>query len=234
MRLEQLGSLFDEIAIFHGMRLADGRERGDIDRGVGVPWNGGMDSSRMHIEVRRPWRAGESLFLLGPGGVGKSSLGRELSRQFGWPLIDLDLEFCARIGEIGGFISAHGYERYRAENLALAGNLVSQFERPSVLVTASGFLAAEPGTDDHNVSRQLVGTGYSVTLLPSLDIEAATAIVVERQLTRGFGLRRETEIPKFRKRFGIYRAEGDMLVVGTEHPSQIAVAVQRALEGGAA
>lgn len=161
----------------------------------------------MHIEVRRPWRAGENLFLLGPGGVGKSSLGRELSRQFGWPLIDLDLEFCARIGEIGGFIGAHGYERYRVENLALAGNLVSQFDRPSVFVTASGFLAAEPGTDDYDVSRQL---------------------------TRGFGLRRETEIPKFRKRFGIYRAEGDMLVVGTEHPSQIAVAVQRALEGGAA
>lgn len=188
----------------------------------------------MHIEVRRPWRAGESLFLLGPGGVGKSSLGRELSRQSGWPLIDLDLEFCARIGEIGGFICAHGYERYRDENLALAGDLVSQFERPSVLVTASGFLAAEPGTVDHNVSRELVGTGYGVTLLPSLNIEVATEIVIERQLTRGFGLQRETEIPKFRKRFGIYRSEGDMLVVGTEHPSQIAVAVQRALESGEA
>ncbi|MBU1306769.1 MAG: AAA family ATPase, partial [Alphaproteobacteria bacterium] len=30
------------------------------------------------------------MFLLGPGGVGKSTLGRALAQLLGWPLIDLD------------------------------------------------------------------------------------------------------------------------------------------------
>ena len=56
------------------------------------------------IDIRRPWRAGETIFLLGPGGVGKSTLGRVLAGRLNWPLIDLDLEFCERIAEIGRFI----------------------------------------------------------------------------------------------------------------------------------
>lgn len=81
-----------------------------------------MDSEAIQIIIRRPPAPGRTLFLLGPGGVGKSTLGRELARRLAMPLIDLDLEFCERLQLIGPFIAAHGYERYRAANLALAGN----------------------------------------------------------------------------------------------------------------
>ncbi|RYE75776.1 MAG: shikimate kinase [Hyphomicrobiales bacterium] len=167
-----------------------------------------------HLEIRRPWKPGQSLFLLGPGGVGKSTLGRSLAELLGWPLIDLDLVFCDEVGIIGLYIAAHGYDRYRAENLALAERVAARTAAPFIFVTSSGFLAAAPGTADHNSARQLIATEYSLTLLPSLNIEASTEIVVARQLTRGFGLQRQTEEQKFRQRFEIYKSEGDALLIG--------------------
>jgi len=172
-----------------------------------------MDSTQTEIVIRRPWTEGETLFLQGPGGVGKSTLGRELAQRLGWPLIDLDLEFCEQLQSIGRFIADHGYPRYRAENLALAGRL---------FVTSSGFLAAEPHSADHQSARRIVAGGYGVTLLPSLDIDVATAIVVTRQLRRGFGLEQASEERKFRQRFHIYHQAGAMLVVSTDAAAAIA------------
>lgn len=144
-------------------------------------------------------------------------------------MIDLDLEFCDRIGEIGSYIGTHGYERYRAENLDLACRLTASIDCPTVFVTSSGFLAARAGTHDHAKARQLVSAGYGLVLLPSLDVDIAASLVVERQLSRGFGLERASEGRKFRERFEIYRREGDMLVVSIEPPAEIASAVQHAI-----
>ena len=182
-----------------------------------------------HIDIRRPWRAGETIFLLGPGGVGKSTLGRVLADRLNWPLIDLDLEFCEQIAEIGRFIRQTSYAAYRAEDLLLAQRLVARTEGPLVFVTASGFLAAEVESSDYAEARALVGTGYGITLLPSLDIDQATELVVERQLKRGFGLERESETRKFRQRFGRYREQGDMLVVSSAPAEDMGKAVQAAL-----
>ncbi|WP_051960252.1 shikimate kinase [Devosia riboflavina] len=188
-----------------------------------------MDHPETHIEIRRPWKPQETLFLLGPGGVGKSTLGRELARILHWPLIDLDLEFCSRLDLIGRFISQHGYERYREANLALAKTLLSASTGPQIFVTASGFLAAPTGSPDNIEARRLVSTGYGIVLLPSRDIEIATPIVVERQLQRGFGLERTSEDQKFRHRFQILINEGDALVISLAQPAQIASALVQAL-----
>lgn len=187
-----------------------------------------------HIQVRRPWRANETLFLLGPGGVGKSTLGRELARILNWPLIDLDLEFCTRLDVIGRFIDQRGYQRYRAENLALAKTLLSENSGARIFVTASGFLAASAGTPDNTEARRLVSTGYGVVILPSLDIEIATPIVVERQLQRGFGLERSSEDEKFRQRFASLISEGDALVISQDEPARIASTLVDALSLSAA
>jgi len=184
-----------------------------------------MAAGAIHTEVRRRWQSGERLMLLGPGGVGKSTLGRALAAALGWPLIDLDLEFCERIEVIGPFIAAHGYERYRAENLALAEHLVSEAAPSTIFVTSSGFLVAEPGTEDRRRADRLVAGGYGITLLPSLQVDLATSVVVERQLMRGFGFERRSEGRKFRERFAIYRETGDMLIASMVSPARIAAAV---------
>ena len=183
----------------------------------------------LDIDMRRPLGPRENIFLLGPGGVGKSTLGRAMAEQSGWPLIDLDLEFCARIAIIGPYIAAHGYAAYRAENLKLAARLLARLHRPSLFITASGFLAAPPDSADHRAALALVQTGYGITLLPSLDLAQATAIVVARQLTRGFGFEPAEETRKFHHRFALYRDQGDMRVVATDPAARIATAVMVAL-----
>lgn len=68
----------------------------------------------------------------------------------------------------------------------------------------------------------MIATGYGITLLPSLDLEVATSIVVARQLGRGFGLEQASEERKFRARFLIYRQTGDMLVIAAGSPATTA------------
>lgn len=188
-----------------------------------------QDSAAITIDTKRPYAPGESLCLVGPGGVGKSTLGRVLAERLGWPLIDLDLHFCDDIEEIDAFIARHGYAEYRAQNLALAKRLVAASSAPIILVTASGFLAAPSGSDDRLQADALIATGFSIALLPSFDLDLATALVVERQLQRGFGLERASETMKFRERFEIYRKAGDMLVVSAAPAEQVATAVLDAL-----
>jgi shikimate kinase len=186
------------------------------------------------ITTRRAFSATEHIFLIGPGGVGKSTLGASMALQMDRPLIDLDLEFCDRIGIIGPYIAAHGYPAYRQANLDLALQLVAAQTEPVVFVTASGFLAAEPQSDDLRTASALLATGYAITLLPTLDLELATSIVVERQMQRGFGFDRPGEADKFRHRFPLYRDKGDMLLVSTLPADQMATAVVAALHGHSA
>lgn len=176
--------------------------------------------------------ATEHIFLIGPGGVGKSTLGLALATRMKWPLVDLDLEFCDRLGLIGPFIASRGYEAYRLQNLQLAAELLRTLVQSTIFVTSSGFLAAEPHSDDYRMASALVGTGYAVSLLPTLDLALATAIVVDRQMKRGFTFDREGETAKFQHRFHVYRDEGDMLVVSAEPAHDTAGAVIAALAAG--
>jgi shikimate kinase len=192
-----------------------------------------MDSA-VHIETRRRWQPSERLLLLGPGGVGKSTLGGALARMLGWSLLDLDLEFCAQLEVIGSFIAAYGYDSYRAHNLALAERLLAAAPPSTIFVTSSGFLAAAPGTEDRCRADRLVATGYGITLLPSLDLDVAIPIVVQRQLMRGFGFERQSETQKFRERFAIYRGTGGMVVASVAPTEQIAAAVITTIGLGAA
>lgn len=186
------------------------------------------------ITAHRAFPDTQHIFLIGPGGVGKSTLGRALASKLGRPLLDLDLEFCDRIGIIGPYIAAYGYPAYRQANLELALRLVAAQTEPMVFVTASGFLAADPQSDDYHAASALVATGYAITLLPALDLARATDIVVERQMQRGFTADRAGEAEKFRHRFPLYRDKGDMLVVSTLPADQLAAPVVAALRGNLA
>ena len=183
----------------------------------------------VYINCRRLWQVGETLFLLGPGGVGKSTLGQELAQQLGWTLVDLDKLFCQEVGDIGGLIAQKGYDRYRAENLDLAEQRFAAVASPTIFVSSSGFLAAPPDSSDFTRAASLVRRGFGITLLPSLDIDRAAQIVVARQLTRGFGFVREIEDRKFRQRFPIYQSIGDGLVVSTAEPKVIAAELIKTL-----
>ena len=64
-----------------------------------------------------------TLFLIGPGGVGKSTVGALLAQAMSYRFIDLDSEFCEQVLNIRQYIQRNGYERYVRENAALCSRL---------------------------------------------------------------------------------------------------------------
>jgi hypothetical protein len=126
----------------------------DLTGGTGVP--PAFPATGIALEWHRPYAEETTLFLIGPGGVGKSTLGKALAARLGWELIDLDLVFCDRLAIIGDFIATHGYRAYRAANLALAETLVAGIGTPTIFVTASGFLVAPPESENFRRASTLV------------------------------------------------------------------------------
>lgn len=168
------------------------------------------------INVRKGAAGERLLFLIGPGGVGKSTLGRLLAPALGRRLIDLDNEFCERIAPIGTYVREVGPTSYAHANSALALNLASKAVAPSVFVTSSGFLSVENPLGVQQANSNLLRSGYAISVLPSVDLIEASCIVIKRQLGRGFGLKREIEEQKFSRRFPIYLTRGDMLLLASQ------------------
>jgi shikimate kinase len=172
------------------------------------------------------------IFLIGPGGVGKTSAGRELAALLGYAFVDLDQAFCDQIAPIDAFLRAKGYERYIEANAALFDTLCRRHGDDVVMPLSSGFLATHIRPDLVERNRQAVRcSGVSVLLLPSLDAGEAAEIIVERQLQRGFGLQRHSEFEKFHARFPAYLGLGDLRVVSTQPPAEIAAEIVTLLQG---
>lgn len=170
------------------------------------------------------------IFIIGPGGVGKTTAGGELARLLGCPFVDLDQEFMARIGDIGGVIEGQGYLRYVERNAALFAAIVEDLPETAVVPLSSGFLARETPPDLLAANQARVkAAGTSIRLLPCEDLEAATHIVVARQIGRGLGLEADREASKFPRRFADYLDQGDIRIFSHAAPAQIAAEMARAL-----
>ena len=137
------------------------------------------------------------IHLAGPGGAGKSTIGRLLAERLGVHFFDLDREFERGFGDISAFIDRHGYYEYVRKNVETYRAVVPRAPADSVIALSSGFITY--GADDVRASRMVV-------LLPSLDRERCVAETVRRQLTRPFARSPEKEERVIRERFEIYKA----------------------------
>jgi shikimate kinase len=57
--------------------------------------------------------SGKSIVLIGPAGVGKTTVGRKLATALGLPFIDTDALFVKDHGAIADFFQAHGEQAFR-------------------------------------------------------------------------------------------------------------------------
>lgn len=170
------------------------------------------------------------LFLIGPGGVGKTTAGVELARLLACPFLDLDQEFMARVGQIDAVIQGRGYAGYVALNSALFASLAPDLPPTCVVPLSSGFLARETPADLLATNRAAVrAAGTTIRLLPREDPVAASQIVVARQLARGLGLDRDRETAKFATRFADYLDQGDIRLFSAAAPGVIAAEMAAAL-----
>ena len=163
------------------------------------------------------------IFIIGPGGVGKSTCGEILANLLGYNFIDLDVEFCKRVENVGSYISNKGYKKYCLENSKLFYKILSQHLENFVFSLSSGFLIHENMEELILRHKQtLKELGISVLLLPSESLDEGVEIVVKRQLSRGFDLKEDREKTKFIQRFPIYKKLGDIKIFSHEKPEIIA------------
>lgn len=91
-----------------------------------------------------------------------------------------------------------------------------------MFVTSSGFLTTDNPPEILAANEALLKAGYSLSLLPTTDLEDAVRILVARQMTRTFNAGIAKEETRARERFGIYKAAGDLLICSTANPDIVA------------
>jgi len=165
------------------------------------------------------------IFLIGPGNVGKTTVGAALAAKLGVPFVDLDQEYMERIGHIGRYIDTEGYAVYRQRNSALLGELLDEAQGRSVFALSSGFLAYQASINEVAADADRIARhGVSVLLLPSRTAEESADLIVARALSRPYlkaNPSRERE--KFLQRFAQYQEQAsDIQIYSMAAPDVIA------------
>jgi len=145
------------------------------------------------------------IFLIGPGGVGKTTLGPILADQIGYKFCDLDEYFCENVANIGDYISKHGYAAYVVQNSKCFFEILDRNDQKIVMALSSGFLIAQEEVETVHKNRDAIKNGVAVLLTPDPCDTKAVDIVVPRQLAKKYGFKHETEYEKFTSRISVYR-----------------------------
>ena len=167
----------------------------------------------------------DHIFIVGPGGTGKSTIGRLLAEKLEYEFCDVDLVFCDQVQLIGDFIQEHGYPAYCQRNAELIRQLLKETALPTVHAMPSGYLVHEeaPEVAEQN-KRLLKDTGITILLLPSEKVGEGVDVVVQRNLSRKYlNTTAEKERRRFLSRHPKYLSYGgDIQVFSMDTPEAIA------------
>jgi shikimate kinase len=149
-----------------------------------------------------------TVFLIGPGGAGKTTTGAALADRVGLAFMDLDQRFAERHGDIGLFTDSFGYGVYAKENVEVYASVPPGERRSSVIALSSGFMTYEDAVHPEylRLRREVEESPNTFILLPSLDADICEAETVRRQLSRPFARSAAREAAVLRVRFATYMA----------------------------
>jgi shikimate kinase len=169
--------------------------------------------------------------LIGPGGAGKSTTGALLAERLSLAFVDLDRHLADRVGDIGDYITTHGYGTYARENVETYWSLVRADTPPDVVALSSGFMTypldihRKYPTLRHGIERSQT----TFVLLPSLDRDVCVAETVRRQVGRPFGRSTSREEAVIRARFDIYMSLPVQKIETMRHVSPVVDEIVAAL-----
>lgn len=172
------------------------------------------------------------IWLIGPGGAGKSSAGPLLAEHLGLPFRDLDVEFATRFGDIDEFIGAQGYLAYARANVEACW-LAVRGEPRVVMALSSGFMTYPPEVHSRYAAlrHEIAGSRTTFVLLPSLDPETCAAETVRRQVARALTRRAASrEEVVIRERFAIYASLPARKVETMRPPADVAAEIAARLQ----
>ena len=132
----------------------------------------------MKLQLKRT----PGIYLVGFMGSGKSTIGKRLAQQVGWPFVDLDDDIETEVGKsIAQLFDEEGEARFRAvESTVLIRRVAAvKIGRPLVLALGGGTFAQPVNRE------KLRGNGVSIWLdLPFSDVERRVAGYGHRPLAR--------------------------------------------------
>jgi shikimate kinase len=167
--------------------------------------------------------------LIGPGGAGKTTIGRVLAELLDWTFVDLDAQFMSREGDVARCIADHGYLGYTRRNLAVHRDVRRSFVAPTVYALSSGFMTYPVDIDNDyaEIRDGIERDALTLLLLPSFDLETCVEIIVQRQLARPY-LRGDSasETSRIRQRFPLFMALRCERFCSGGNPMQVASRIE--------
>jgi len=163
-------------------------------------------------------RNNNNIYLIGPMGVGKSTVGRQLARTRNWSFIDSDREIETRTGvSIATVFEYEGEAGFRKREQAVIKDVVLQ--TPVVLATGGGVVLSQANRE------ALRAHGFVVYLTCSVDkLVQRTRSDTERPLLQTTDRRQRIEA-LLHERESLYQQCAHFVVDTGNHPTKAAVAL---------
>jgi shikimate kinase len=174
-----------------------------------------LDFRARYWHILPPMKIPENIFLIGPMGVGKSTIGRQLAKLLSKEFMDTDYEIEKRTGvDIPTIFDIEGEEGFRKREAAVVEEMTSGSNL--VLATGGGVILRED-------NRRALRRGFVVYLSASLDtLIERTRRDKSRPLLQNTDRQKKIE-ELMAERDPIYRQESD-IIVETDGRSAKAVA----------
>lgn len=160
------------------------------------------------------------IYLIGPMGAGKSTIGRMLAQKMGLSFLDIDREIEERSGvSIAWIFDKEGEEGFRQRETAVIKELSEQSEKYVIATGGGSILRLEN-------QKIMAATGFVVFLETSVDTQVErTSKDKRRPLLQNGADRRKVLEEIYQKRLPIYQSLSD-LTVNTDAGTQYLVIQQ--------
>jgi len=175
------------------------------------------------------------IHLIGPGGAGKTTIGRVLAPLLGYEFYDLDEYFIECTGKIFQYIEDSGHEEYAKQNVLNYYVLKKSIPENVVIALSSGFMTYPPEIHPEYAKTRddIENSPNTFVLLPGLDMESCVRETVRRQMLRPYlDGNRGAEEEKIRKRFPMYNSLGCRKVSSAPSVGEVAEFIMKIIEAG--
>ena len=153
-----------------------------------------------------------SFIIIGPRSIGKSTIGKALSKKLNIEYFDFDTYVEKELNGIDQYIKENGVESYRTEEEKILKQFISDIPKECIISVGGGTIASQFNNISKRNSSLLRSTGKIIYLSPSENKEEATKILFEREQKRAGDKTYSETIKLFELRKPIYEEIFDLKI----------------------